>query len=270
MIMKMRLASFYSFLLLILLSAFGAQAQLSSWMEKPNPPRLVVDYANALQAQERQALEQKLVAYDDSTSNQIAILIIPTLEGRVASDIALQVLRTWGVGGAQFNNGIVILVAMNEAMHISVGYGLEGSVPDAIAWRIVDKVMRPQFRAGNIYAGLDGAVDQIILAAAGEYQAAPKEQESDGLGKLIPLIIIIVLVLLFSRGGGGGRGGGRVISRRGDSIFGGVLGSLIGQSMGGGFGGGSGGGFGGGGFGGGGFGGFGGGSGGGGGAGGRW
>lgn len=239
--------------------------------ERPVPPRLVNDMAHVLIRSEADELERKLVAYDDSTSSQIAIVTVPTTGDLDDFTFGMELFRDWGIGQKKKNNGILILVAVKDRrMRIITGDGLEGAIPDAVAWGIVDDVMKPAFRADQYYQGLDAAVDQLIKAAAGEYKGVPRSKRGPGGGNILGIIIIIIILLvLFGRGGGGGGGrGGRVISRRGDSVFGGILGGMIGSSLGGGGGGFGGGG--GGGFGGGGFGGFGGGSSSGGGAGGSW
>lgn len=242
-------------------------------LPKPNPPRLVNDAAQLLTPDQIASLEAKLVAYDDTTSNQIAVVLVKTLNGLEPNDYATELGRLWGVGGKEFNNGIVILISTGNdgqekrKVYIATGYGLEGAIPDIIAKRIVDREMIPNLQAGNYYRALDEATDALIKAAAGEYKAPAgyRDRRDDGGGFPIGLIIfIIVLVIIFASRGGGGRGGGGMLSRRG----------YRGWNSGppiffpGGFGGGGGGGFGGGG--GGGFGGFGGGGFGGGGAGGNW
>ena len=250
--------------LLWLLPAAGAWAQ--DVPPRPNPPRLVNDLAGLLQPGEADQLERKLVSYNDSTSSQIAVVIVPTLDGNDIADYAQKLYESWGIGRKGKNNGILILVAQQEhTARIQTGYGLEGAVPDAIAKRIISNTLVPAFRQNQYYAGLDRATDQLIALAKGEYQADPADAQRgrDGSGSGIPFwliigVMVLVFVMLRNRGGGGGRGnrgfGGGFIP---PIIFGG-----------GGFGGG-GGGFGGGG-GGGGFGGFGGGSSGGGGASGSW
>ncbi len=253
-------------LLLGLLLALRAPAQ--NIPAQPNPPRLVNDLAGLLQPAEAEALERKLVAYDDSISSQIAVVTVPTLDGDDIADYAQKLYESWHIGRKGKNNGILILVAQQEhRARIQTGYGLEGAVPDAIAKRIISNTLVPAFKQNQYYAGLDRATDQLIALAKGEYQADPADarpqgQGSGGGGGIPFWLIIAVLVLVFfmmrSRGGGGGRGGGFIAPL----IFGGGFGG-----GGGGFGGG--GGWGGGG-GGGGFGGFGGGSSGGGGASGSW
>jgi uncharacterized protein len=267
----------YLILILLVFISFCGNAQIDKVIpKKPNPPRLVNDFAHKLTPDQVQALEQKLVAYDDSTSNQIAVVTINTTGDYDIQDVALGILRTWGVGNTQKNNGIVVLAAIDDhKVWIATGYGLEGAVPDITAQAIIDNDILPNFREGNFYRGFDAGTSSIIKAAAGEYKAPEgyanrgKAGKGIGFGKVI-IGLIIFFIILGMFGGRGGGGGGGYVSRRGSgwlTPF--ILGSMLGRGSGGGFGGG---GFGGGGFGGGGggFGGFGGGSGGGGGAGGSW
>lgn len=235
---------------------------------RPTPPRLVNDLANVLTPEQEQALEQKLVAYDDSTSNQIAVVTMRTTGDYPIEDVGLEILRQWGVGNREKDNGIVILAAIDDRkITIRTGYGLEGAVPDITAKNIIEHDIVPQFREENYYRGFDLATSSIFRAAAGEYTApegyADRGRKGGGIsmGKII--LGIIILWFILGMFGGGGRGG--MMSRRGYRRWGG--GPII---LPGGFGGGGwsgGGGFGGGG---GGFGGFGGGGGGGGGASGSW
>jgi uncharacterized protein len=235
---------------------------------KPNPPKLVNDFAHVLTQDQVDALEQKLVAYDDSTSIQIVVVTVPSTGDYVIDDYALKILRVWGVGNKKTNNGLVILAAINDhKVFIATGYGMEGAVPDITANEIVENDIIPNFKTKNFYDGFNNAADDIIKASAGEYKApAGYNQHGHGVpgGSIFGIIIFIFIVLLLiSRGGGGGGG-----LFRGGGFLPWMLISMLGNGGrgGGGFGGG-GGGFGGGG---GGFGGFGGGSGGGGGAGGSW
>jgi uncharacterized protein len=212
---------------------------------------------------QRETLERKLVAYDDSTSTQIAVITVETTGDYDIQEVALKYLRTWGIGNAKTNNGIVLLAAIKDRkIRIETGYGMEGSIPDITAKAIIDHEIVPNFKADNYYRGFDEATDAIIKAAAGEYKAPAGYRKNKPGAKgsaLIIFIIMGILILLISGRGGKGGGGG------GDFLGGMILGSLLGGS-------GRSGGFGGGGWssGGGGFGGFGGGSGGGGGSSGSW
>ena len=260
-------------LFISLLLSLGAFAQISNVVpNRPNPPKLVNDFANVLTQDQVDALERKLVAYDDSTSNQIAIVLLPTITDKKGveypiEDVGLKILRDWGVGNKKNNNGIVIVAAMQERkLRIEVGYGLEGAIPDVTANSIIGNDIQPNFKNKNYYRGLDNAVNSIIQAAAGEYKA-PEGYNKRNIGRGISIgkivVGIIILFVILSMFGGGGGGGGYT-SRRGSSWLAPfILGSMLGRSSGG-FGSGGGG------FGGGGFGGFGGGGGGGGGASGGW
>ncbi|MGZ3839934.1 MAG: TPM domain-containing protein [Flavisolibacter sp.] len=256
-------------LIIALLLSFCAYAQIDKVIpKKPSPSRLVNDIAHALTPEQVDALEKKLVSYDDSTSNQVVIVTMETTGDYAIDDVALGILRNWGVGNKDKDNGIVILAAIKDhKVWIATGYGMEGAIPDITAQAIIDNDILPNFRENNYYRGFDAATNSIFKAAAGEYKA-PQGYAERGKGKgisfgkiIVLLIIIFVVMNLF----GGGGGGGGFMSRRGYRGFGGPI-IFPGAFGGGGWGGSSGGG----GFGGGGFGGFGGGSGGGGGAGGTW
>ena len=231
---------------------------------KPSPATLVTDVAGVLTPEQKQALENKLVAIDDSSSNQIAVVILPSLDGYPKEEYATKLFRAWGIGGKK-NNGILLLIAINDReIKIEVGYGLEGAIPDITALNIIDNDIKPAFKAGNYYEGIDQATDNIAKAAVGEYKEARAKKtrsKSKGSGGLFLIILIIILAVLRNGRGGGGSNIGR--SGFSDVATGMLLGSLLGGGGRGGGGWGDGGG-------GGGFGGFGGGSSGGGGAGGSW
>lgn len=262
-------------LLLVFLLFTGFQSGFSQKIEsKPNPPRAVNDFAHLLAPFQVQALEQKLDAYNDSTSSAIVIITVPDLQGYDIAQVSLKYLRDWGIGVKGKNNGVVILVSKSDhKARIETGYGMEGVLPDILAKQIIDERMIPFFKNNDYYAGFDNAVDAIIQAAAGEYKADPNAQKNNRpiMGSIIVIVVIFLIILFLFSGGGGG--GGSYMSRKGSrSFMSGLPWFLLGSMMGGGGRGGGfgGGGFGGGGFGGGGFGGFGGGSGGGGGASGGW
>ena len=254
------------FALLLGLMADPAAAQQIDVI--PKSDRLVTDRAEMLSGSEQRILEQKLRGYADSTSTQIVVVTIQSLDGVAPSMYATELGRQWGVGQKGKDNGVVVLVSKGDReVFIAPGYGLEGAIPDAIASRIYRNIVRPAFRQGQFYAGLDRASDALIAAARGEFEAAesePQHQEDrsfDLASGFVALIILYFFINGIRRGGRGGGGGKRRKQRRGGGgpfiIWGGGHGGF----------GGGGGGFGGGG---GGFGGFGGGSFGGGGAGGSW
>lgn len=261
-----------SCLILLLFCSFILVAQQGNFsMEKtiktpPSPAKLVNDYTGTLTQDQQQSLEYKLVQLDDSTSTQIAVVIVPSLDGYDVADAATELGTSWGVGGKK-NNGVVLLICVdknNRKLNISPGYGLEGSLTDIEASHIIDDVIVPNFKGNDFYRGIDEGTDAIIKAVQGEYKT-PRKAKSSGKGMPIIVFIIIILVILMLSGRGGGKGG--YVSRRG---YRDILGPMILHDLLRGSGRGGGGWGGGGSSGGGGFGGFGGGSFGGGGASGSW
>lgn len=230
----------------------------------PNPQKLVNDYTNTLTADQVAALEQKLSQFDDTTSNQITVVIVPTVEGRDIADVATELGRNWGVGNKKSNNGVILLIAKGDRkLNISPGYGLEKALPDLVCQQIIETIIVPNFKGNDYYRGIEEGTDAIIQATKGEFQAPEgyrKKGKSSGLGRILFFIIIFVIFMALKSGGRGG-GGGSFMSSGGAFLLGSMLGSA---GRGGGYGGDSGGG------GSGGFGGFGGGSFGGGGSSGSW
>jgi uncharacterized protein len=261
-------------ILLFVFTAFVAVTQAQDFSmagvikTPPNPPKLVNDFANILTADQRQVLETKLYQFDDSTSNQVIVVIVPRLDGMDVADAAIELGRSWGVGGKKNNNGVVLLISVEDRkLNISPGYGLEKALPDVTCQQIIQNIIVPNFKGNDYYRGIHEGTDAIIQATRGEFKAPENYNKrgkgSVGAGRIIFFIIIIIFILSMMSGRGGG--GGSFMSRRGAMPF--IIGSLLGGGGGGGRGGGFGGG---GGSSGGGFGGFGGGSFGGGGSSGSW
>jgi len=240
----------YSFILVLLfvLLTFGTtlKAQLPS---PPNPPRLVNDYTGTLTSSQIATLEHKLVAYNDSTSTQILVLLVDDLQGYGIEQYATEIGHRWGVGQQGKNNGAVILVKPKKGdergqVNISPGYGIEEYVSDATAKVIIEKEMIPAFRENDYYTGINNAVDVIIDLCAGKFS---QDEYANG-GEPIPfwlIVLVVIALILILRYGNDNQnysgGGSRTVWMP------------MGGFGGGGFGGGSSGGFGG--FGGGGFGG---------------
>lgn len=233
---------------------------------RPSPARLVNDLAGTFTSRQAEELERVLVAFDDSTSNQIAVITVKDLEGYEPAEYATRIGLDWGVGSEKFDNGIVILVKPKDntagKVFIAIGYGLEGAIPDAYAKRIINEVMIPHFRNDDYYGGVAEACKVLMKLASGEISEL-REDEFDAddagaiAGAVVTLIILIFVFILISQNGGnstgsGSHGGGRNIHTgpiiTSGRIYGG--GSSFGGSFGGGFGGFGGGSFGGGGAGG--------------------
>lgn len=213
--------------------------------------RLVYDMGDLLSDSDEAALNSKLVGYDDSTSTQIAVVTIATLNGYEVGDYAVRLGQKNGIGRDGKDNGALILVSRDDRkISIQVGYGLEPLIPDGVAGSIIRKYLTPRFREGKYYEGLNEATTLIMQLAAGEFTADDLQQDDD-FGWLPFVIILIIFFLLFTMSRNR-RNFGEGYSGRGHMPWiGGGFGSFGGG--GGSFGGGGGfGGFGGGGFGGGG------------------
>jgi uncharacterized protein len=175
--------------------------------DRPSPPHLVNDFAGMLNSQEVMALESKLVAFNDSTSNQIAIVTVPSLNGYDIMDYAQRLGEKWGIGQKQLNNGILILIKPKTAssggeVSITPGYGLEGAIPDLTCDQIISNEILPSFRENNYYQGLDKASSVLMSLARGEYssdQYGKKARKSSGempVGFIIFIIIIVILTMI--------------------------------------------------------------------------
>lgn len=243
-------------MLFILLSLFAAVGFTQELPQKSNS--LVTDFTGTLSEAQKATLESKLVAFDDSTSNQIAVVIIKSVGDYDINEYALELGRKWGVGGKGKNNGVVLLIAIGDRkLSIQTGYGLEGALPDIYTKRIIENDIKPYFKEGKYYEGIEAGTNSIISLTKGEYKNdQPRKsvkRKGGGIGSLAIVIIIVVIVFILGKRGGGNGGGGEIISGRGAAeamLWGMLLGGGRGRSGGsgggfGGFGGGSGGGFGG-------------------------
>ena len=251
------------FLLLFVLATVLPTAAIPP---KPSPQRLVNDFAGLFTAGQVDELERKLVAFDDSTSNQITVVTVNDLEGRAAAEYADRIGIEWGVGSKAYNNGIVVLVKPKTSdsggqVTIQVGYGLEGAIPDIYASRIIRNDMIPHFQENDYYGGVVQACENLMALASGEIsEPRSRDDDDDPFESLLAMLVILFLILLIIkiiRHSGGNGGGGSGTGGRDRHIWVGPIGgsswggSSRGSSWGGGFGGGFGG-FGGGSFGGGG------------------
>lgn len=246
-------------------SAASAQPQFPDRGTSP-----VVDAANILDPATEAQLTARLDAFEEANQRQFVVATVPSLQGNEISDYGYQLGRHWGLGDAENNDGIILLVAPNERkVRIEVGYGLEAVMPDGLAYDVIEQDILPRFReddmAGGIVAGAERIIQHLELppeeAQAIAAQATERRAESRGgfpAGAFIWMMLLLFFVVLPMLR----RVGGRRYRRGGAAGAAGVVGDVIlwsainaamsgGRGGGGGFGGG-GGGFGGGGFGGGG------------------
>lgn len=243
-----------------------ASASLAgAFPSRPEPPRLVNDYAGIFSPYQTQGLENMLVEFDDTTSNQIAVVTTLDLEGLDIAEYATRIGIEWQVGSEKFDNGVVIVVKPKTArasgeVFIATGYGLEGAIPDAYAKKIINDIMIPHFIEEDYFGGVEEACITIMKLASGEISELREEDDEElaiAIFVLVMIILVAVIIIAAADNNNGNSKGGN--SGRGPVIFRGPIITGGNSSFGGGFGGSSGG-----------FGGFGGGSFGGGGARGSW
>jgi uncharacterized protein len=195
--LKKILKTLFVFALFLPYAAFGQQ-------NSPNPSGYVNDFAGILTNSD--TLEQELAQFDAETSNQIAVVTIPSLDGTPIEEYAVQLFEKWRIGQKTKDNGVLLLVAPNEKeVRIEVGYGLEGALPDITASAIIRNDILPHFKTNDFDAGVSAGVLAIMRAVQGEYsgesaQSTATAQAIRVLPTLIFWIIIILLVIFSSKG----------------------------------------------------------------------
>ena len=222
--------------LTLLLAAVLWTAVAAAEVAVPQLSARVTDLTGTLTAQQRASLDAKLEAFETAKGSQIAILIVPTTEPETIEQYGIRVAEQWRLGRAGIDDGILVLVALNDRrVRIEVGYGLEGAVPDAIAYRIIDAEILPAFRRGDVYRGLADGVDRLIRVVEGEPLPEPQRRapgaDVPGLFELLPLLLVFAIVggaifrRMFGRIGGALATGGLV------SLFVWFLGAVIGVAL---------------------------------------
>jgi uncharacterized protein len=165
----------------------------------PQSKNIVTDYTNTLSAGELQSLEQKLSAFNDSTSSQVAIVMMASVGNYDIADYTVQLYNKWGIGQKEKNNGVLILVAKEDRkVWITTGYGLEGVFPDALAKRVVNNDILPNFKEGNYYEGLDEGVNSIMSIVKGEYTSdntKHKKEKVPWFGVLLALFVFFIVII---------------------------------------------------------------------------
>jgi len=148
----------------------------------------IMDGANVLAPETERTLDSFLSIHEDSTSNQILVVTLPSLEGESIEEFGLRAGREWGIGTDENDNGVLLVVAPNDReVRIEVGYGLEGALPDAIASRIIRNEILPDFRDGDFDGGVTAGVHAIAAAVEGEYAGS---ESSEGPPEWVVRVII--------------------------------------------------------------------------------
>ena len=182
--------SILSILLFLVFSSPTLKGQ--EYPEPLSPPRMVNDYIGLLDSQQFEMLEGKLRRYRDTTSNEVSVVIIESIGQDDIDLYGAELAEKWGVGKEGKENGILLLVALNDRkVSISTGYGLEGVIPDAYAKRIIEKYIIPNFKNERYFQGIDQATSIMMSLASGEFKGDPQSSKS------FPGFLVLILVLTF-------------------------------------------------------------------------
>lgn len=233
--------------------ASSVSALLSAPAVPAAPARHFNDPDGFIPADHARAFDARLAQFERDTSNQLLVVIYPRLpDGAALEDYTVRAAHAWGVGQKDRDNGAVLFVfAADRLLRIEVGYGLEGTLTDAVSHAIIENELKPRLRAGDPVGAFDAAITAMIAATSGEYRGAgrthreaiggSRSSSSSSGGSLFVMIVFIVLAVIFGsngsrghtygspyqrrryRGGfwGGGSGGGRSSGRGGGGFSGG-------------------------------------------------
>ena len=250
--MRLRSLKFSIFLLLCCFHLVSAQFVVP---KKPSIIYPVYDEVGLLSQQEKNELNNKLIKFQDSTSVEILVAIIPTTNGEDINFAATMLGEKWGIGEKGQDNGFVFLIAKNDRkVSIQQGRGAEQYMTASVAGQITDYIVTPNFKQGLWYEGINRGTTAIMETVQGKFKPIVSDNEYGGevsLFKIILIAFVILIILSFlfkNRGGGGGSSNDDddvIISRRGSRNYPGGFFPMPGSFGGGSFGGGSGGGFGG-------------------------
>ena len=199
-------------LLFFFLLVFGMLLPAHAEVPVPDLSKRVTDLTNTLSTSAVQQLDSKLADLEARKGSQIAVLMIPMLEGEDIAAFGIRVAEKWKVGRKGVDDGLILIVAKDDhKMRIEVGYGLEGVIPDAISKRVIAETITPKFREGDYEGGINAGVDQLIGLINGEKLPEPVRQSNQQAGNL---------------------GGALIFSIIGGVIVGAILSLLLGRTVG--------------------------------------
>ncbi len=187
--------------------------------EVPVPPLAarVTDLTGTLSAQQKSALESRLAAFEAKKGSQVAVLIVPSTKPESIEQYSIRVAQRWKLGRKGVDDGVLLLVAKDDhALRIEVGYGLEGVIPDATAWRVINEIILPRFRAGDYAGGVEAGTAALMGLIEGEPLPAPKAAARDQSGLSLGTVLFAVVAAM---------------------MFGGMLTAMLGRVLGAGLGG---------------------------------
>jgi uncharacterized protein len=229
---------------LFLFQCIGALA-----IDIPKLQNRVTDLAGVLTADQTAGLDSKLQSFESTDSTQVAVLIIPSLEGEYIADYSIRVAEAWKIGQKGRDNGAILLVSIKDrAIRIEVGYGLEAKLTDARSSQIIRNEIVPRFRQGDYYGGIDAGINAIIETVRGLYQDNPRAEtrySQRSSGRLFNLLIVMLFPLFWILSATGKWGGGILGAGAGmllpytlighgliSLLIGGVIGGVLGVFLG--------------------------------------
>ncbi len=173
---------------------------LFAYVSPGQPSGFVNDFTGVLSGEDRVVLESKIAQFKKDSGNEISVAVIKSLGDEPIENYAVRLFEEWGVGGKSKDNGILLVIALDDRrMRIEVGYGLEGALTDIQSHSIINNVLKPAFQRGDYYGGIDKAIDDISLATKGEYKTI-NQSKFDGLDidwvNIAGLIFIVVVSVL--------------------------------------------------------------------------
>jgi uncharacterized protein len=184
------------FALLLCLWLLAATQIVWAQQVLPLPPLSgpVIDQTGVLTAQESAALGQKIRSYNDTKGAQLQVVIVPTTQPEDIAQYGIRLMNAYKIGRVKIDDGAILIIALQDRrMRIETGYGLEGVLPDATCNRIIEEILRPNFRANNFYGGVDGAIDAMTARINGEELPPPPVRNTPSQGPDLGTFIMAVL-----------------------------------------------------------------------------
>ena len=188
----------------IVFAALALMAGAANAAEQPIPAlrARVTDLTGTLDARQSATLEEKLRAFEAAKGSQIAVLLVPTTQPETIEQYSIRVVDQWKLGRKNVDDGILLLVAKGDRkVRIEVGRGLEGALPDITAFRIINEIVKPRFREGDFYGGIDSALDAIIAVVNGEPLPAPSHSYDDRSRDKDPMSALGLAIIVMLIGG---------------------------------------------------------------------
>ena len=204
---------------------------LFAYTSPGKPTGFVNDFARILTTEDAQNISAKLQALNRETGFEVAVVTISTLNGDTVENYANKLFQEWGIGGAEKDTGLLLLVAIEDReVRIETGYGAEGAVTDIQSGNIIRDVMTPAFREGNYGTGISGAVDALGLIItnspeAAQYSVDSGDADSASKNNINPFALFFVVIFVLN-------GLARLLGKTKSWWLGGVIGGVIGAVIG--------------------------------------